>query len=215
MIYFLVGVEIVKQRHILKSFAANYLTLDTITATNNVTSNHFLDTIPKTPKISAVKVNPHYRSTHEIHEPDEVFFTTTKSPPTSRYPFPSPPSTSNSDISSPRPYPNAIPLPQRIHSPLSFKQYVLMPLLFFIILLAVWVAPTINRVSALTNPKFSSYPLLLTVGATGSLRGFWNGIVFVCLGGQERRRRRRIERVKKAAVVYRVRGNLHIDDYYM
>ncbi|KAJ5103012.1 hypothetical protein N7532_003541 [Penicillium argentinense] len=46
---------------------------------------------------------------------------------------------------------------------MSFKQYVLMPSLFFLALLATWVAPTINRVSAFIRPGYESYPLLLAV----------------------------------------------------
>ncbi|PKX89245.1 putative cAMP receptor (Car4) [Aspergillus novofumigatus IBT 16806] len=68
------------------------------------------------------------------------------------------------------------------HSNVSFRQYILMPMVFFLVLLATWVAPTINRLSALVNPNHVSYPLLLAVGAMGSLRGFWNGVVFITLG---------------------------------
>ncbi|KUJ23877.1 putative cAMP receptor [Mollisia scopiformis] len=77
----------------------------------------------------------------------------------------------------------------RSRSPVSFRNYILMPLMFFVVLLAIWVAPTTNRVASLVNPGFVSDPLLLAVGATGSLRGFWNGVVFVTLGAKERRRR--------------------------
>lgn len=57
-----------------------------------------------------------------------------------------------------------------------------MPMVFFLVLLATWVAPTINRLSALVDPSHVSYPLLLAVGAMGSLREFWNGVVFITLG---------------------------------
>ncbi|OQE20324.1 hypothetical protein PENSTE_c013G08597 [Penicillium steckii] len=44
---------------------------------------------------------------------------------------------------------------------MSFKQYILMPSLFFLALLTTWVAPTINRVSAFIHPGYESFPLLL------------------------------------------------------
>ncbi|KFY81327.1 hypothetical protein V500_11535 [Pseudogymnoascus sp. VKM F-4518 (FW-2643)] len=77
------------------------------------------------------------------------------------------------------------PPPNR--SSLSFRQYVLMPLMIFVVLLAIWVAPTTNRVASLTNPGYLSDPLLLAVGATGSLRGFWNGVVFITIGMKARK----------------------------
>ncbi|KAK4033560.1 hypothetical protein C8A01DRAFT_19502 [Parachaetomium inaequale] len=75
-------------------------------------------------------------------------------------------------------------------SSLSFRQYILMPLFFFLALLLVWVAPSTNRVASFIDPSFSSYPLMLVVGVTGSLRGFWNGIVFVVVGMRSWKRRR-------------------------
>lgn len=77
------------------------------------------------------------------------------------------------------------PPPNR--SSLSFRQYVLMPLMIFVVLLAIWVAPTTNRVASFTNPGYLSDPLLLAVGATGSLRGFWNGVVFITIGMKARK----------------------------
>jgi hypothetical protein len=62
-----------------------------------------------------------------------------------------------------------------------------MPLMIFIVLLAIWVAPTTNRVASFTNPGYLSDPLLLAVGATGSLRGFWNGVVFITIGMKARK----------------------------
>ena len=79
-------------------------------------------------------------------------------------------------------------------SPVSFRQYILMPLMFFVVLLAIWVAPTTNRISAFINPDYISYPLLLAVGSTGSLRGFWNGVVFITLGIKERKRQKKLMR---------------------
>ncbi|KAL2165035.1 hypothetical protein VTH06DRAFT_331 [Thermothelomyces fergusii] len=78
-------------------------------------------------------------------------------------------------------------------SSLSFRQYILMPLFFFFALLLVWVAPSTNRVASFARPDFSSYPLLLVVGFTGSLRGFWNSIVFVIVGMRSRKRRMKMK----------------------
>lgn len=85
--------------------------------------------------------------------------------------------------------------PVKTATSLSFRQYILMPLFFFLALLLVWVAPSTNRVASFVDPTFSSYPLLLTVGVTGSLRGFWNGIVFVVVGMRSWRRRKESDEV--------------------
>lgn len=57
-----------------------------------------------------------------------------------------------------------------------------MPSLFFLALLATWVTPTINRVSSFIRPNYESYSLLLAVSVLGSLRGFWNGVIFITMG---------------------------------
>ena len=79
-------------------------------------------------------------------------------------------------------------------SPISFRHYLVMPLIFFIILLVTWVPLTINRVYAFIHPDKEPYPLLVAVGAMGSLRGFWNGILFVTMGMKGWRRQRRLEK---------------------
>ncbi|KAJ5180878.1 hypothetical protein N7492_004088 [Penicillium capsulatum] len=71
----------------------------------------------------------------------------------------------------------------------SFKQYILMPSLFFLALLTTWLTPTINRVSAFIHPGREPYSLLLAVSALGSLRGFWNGVIFVTIGMKGWKRR--------------------------
>ncbi|CAK7230557.1 hypothetical protein SBRCBS47491_007624 [Sporothrix bragantina] len=85
---------------------------------------------------------------------------------------------------------------QANRSALSLRQYLLMPVMFFIVLLAIWVAPTTNRVASLVDPSFVSFPLYLAVGATGSLRGFWNGLVFLAVGMRSRQSQRRLEAIR-------------------
>ncbi|QKX56940.1 uncharacterized protein TRUGW13939_04048, partial [Talaromyces rugulosus] len=75
---------------------------------------------------------------------------------------------------------------------ISFRHFVLMPLIFFLVLLSTWVAPTINRVSAFVRQDQTSYPLLIAVVATGSLRGFWNGVVFLTIGMKGRKRNEKL-----------------------
>lgn len=92
----------------------------------------------------------------------------------------------------PRPIPsNQLPLKYKMTKQrnVSFKQYILMPSLFFLALLTTWLTPTINRVSAFIHPEYESYSLLLAVSALGSLRGFWNGVIFVTIGMKGWKRR--------------------------
>ncbi|KAH8697076.1 hypothetical protein BGW36DRAFT_416662 [Talaromyces proteolyticus] len=84
------------------------------------------------------------------------------------------------------------PRPNHHQSGVSFRHYVLMPLIFFLVMLSTWVAPTINRVQAFIRHDQTSYPLLVAVVATGSLRGFWNGIIFITIGMKGRRRSGRL-----------------------
>lgn len=75
----------------------------------------------------------------------------------------------------------------------SFRQYILMPLMIFAAELAVWVAPTTNRIASFIDPSYESYPLLMAVALTGSLRGFWNGVVFVTIGMKSRSRQKELD----------------------
>lgn len=72
---------------------------------------------------------------------------------------------------------------------LSFRQYILIPMLFFFALLATWVAPTVYRVYLFGQPDYVSYSLLMVVSALTSLRGFFNAIIFLTMGMKGRRRR--------------------------
>lgn len=82
---------------------------------------------------------------------------------------------------------------QANQSALSLRQYILMPVMFFVVLLFIWVAPTTNRLASFVDPTFVSYPLYIAVGSTGSLRGFWNGIVFLAVGLRSRQSQRQLE----------------------
>jgi hypothetical protein len=173
-LYCLVGIEILKQRRVLKSIGDEYITLDTIVSADNVSFKNSNNVV-------AVSVDgnsqeqPAYIS--KLHDEKE-----TRSAPLSK---------SSSHL---RPSDTiTVAHRSRRRSPVSFRQYIFMPLMFFVVLLAVWVAPTTNRISAFIDPSYVSYPLLLAVGATGSLRGFWNGIVFITLGMKERKRQKAIK----------------------
>ncbi|KAF3013154.1 hypothetical protein E8E15_004111 [Penicillium rubens] len=45
----------------------------------------------------------------------------------------------------------------------SLRQYVIMPSLFFLAMLATWIAPTINRISEFVHRKHGTHSLLLAV----------------------------------------------------
>ncbi|KAL4922101.1 hypothetical protein BDW62DRAFT_207869 [Aspergillus aurantiobrunneus] len=69
----------------------------------------------------------------------------------------------------------------------SLRKFLLMPVLFFLALLTTWVTPTINRIYAFKHPGQEPYGLMVGVAALGSLRGFWNGIIFVTMRSKGRR----------------------------
>ncbi|KAJ5360782.1 hypothetical protein N7517_009973 [Penicillium concentricum] len=71
----------------------------------------------------------------------------------------------------------------------SLRQYVIMPSLFFLAMLATWIAPTINRIAEFVHHRHGNYSLLLSVSTLGSLRGFWNGVIFITIGMKGWKRR--------------------------
>ncbi|KAL4783606.1 hypothetical protein BJX76DRAFT_329546 [Aspergillus varians] len=75
----------------------------------------------------------------------------------------------------------------RRQSAVSLRKFLLMPILFFLALLTTWVTPTINRIYAFRHPGQEPYGLMVSVAALGSLRGFWNGIIFVTLRSKGRK----------------------------
>ncbi|KAL2177795.1 uncharacterized protein P884DRAFT_223556 [Thermothelomyces heterothallicus CBS 202.75] len=187
-LYLLVGLEIVKRRHVLESIASS---MHRATATVTAAA---ADDDSGIPPVTAVSYPGSSRNstTADYGGPNGATTTTIISrsggggksyaASTSTRIIPSNPSS------------------------LSFRQYILMPLFFFLALLLVWVAPSTNRVASFAKPGFSSYPLLLVVGFTGSLRGFWNSIVFVVVGMRSWKRRRRREEPDEMALRPVTRG---------
>ncbi|KID61320.1 GPCR, family 2-like protein, partial [Metarhizium hybridum] len=167
VIYVLVGIEIVKRKGALQSFNSDPVPLeDSIAST--------ADTPYKSSERRATEGNFPLRHGHASvsHSGEESPIL----PPKARV------ATSHT-----------VDTPTR-HLSISFRQYILMPIFFFLALLSVWVAPSTNRVGAFVNPDFLSYPLLVSVCATGSLRGFWNGVIFITIGMKSQRRRGDLER---------------------
>jgi hypothetical protein len=169
VLYFLVGIEILKQRHVFRSLGNEFVTLDSV---NNASLNNYNGSVVTTIEANA----PTPSHTFHSHGGKELAFETSGSTSTS----------------SRRPADSIAfeHIPPR-RPPISFRQYILMPLMFFFLLLAIWVAPTVNRVASFINPDFQNYPLYLAVGTMGSLRGFWNGVVFIIIGMKERKRKKR------------------------
>lgn len=182
-LYLLVGLEITKRRRILESISSN---LHRATADD--------DEIPP--------MTPENQKTHHHHQDSSCNSTTLDYPGPDHGSQPQagdePQSENSTSKFSSKYYTESTRtriIPSNPSS-LSFRQYILMPLFFFLALLLVWVAPSTNRVASFANPNFSSYPLLLIVGFTGSLRGFWNGIVFVVVGMRSWKRRRTTTRME-------------------
>lgn len=180
ILYILVGVRVIKLRHQFNVSHADHIALSSNISTNNYSFDHS-DPV-------AVTVEADIQT------------------------LPAPTSPSSFDKKGPRSFidktsssPSPIVLNDKAFrkSHISFRQYILMPMIFFLVLLATWVAPTINRISALVNPNHSSYSLMVAVGAMGSLRGFWNGVVFISIGMKSWRRESKLQKWK---VSYNVKG---------
>ncbi|KAJ5621917.1 hypothetical protein N7528_005149 [Penicillium herquei] len=168
--YALIGIEITRLRDEFK------LTDDeNIALTSNVSNNRFVPEQSQASVTTTIETNS--SDATKLPDTSESHITSSSSvhqAVTSR------PLTSNST-----PINYQSPKQRRI----SFKQYILMPAFFFLALLATWVAPTINRVSTFINPDYQSYSLLLAVSTLGSLRGFWNGVIFTTIGMKGWKRR--------------------------
>jgi hypothetical protein len=168
ILYFLVGIEILKQRRIFKSLDSEFVTLDSV---NNASLNNYNNSIATTTE----GTGQFSTRAPSSHNGKELTFESSMSP----------------SLSSPQHEEIAFDHRPVRRAPVSFRKYILMPLMFFFLLLAIWVAPTVNRVASFINPNFVSYPLYLAVGSMGSLRGFWNGVVFIVIGMKERKRRKK------------------------
>lgn len=180
VLYFLIGVEISRLRDEFKLTEDDHIQL-----TSNLSSNHTTTATPfenpsgsVTTTVEATKPISSQSSESGVKSETSVEHTITSRPASSKQ------------------FPQNYQLPTQRR--MSFKQYILMPSLFFLALLTTWVAPTINRVTAFIHPGSESYSLLLAVSALGSLRGFWNGVIFITMGmkGWKRRALERRTRYK-------------------
>ncbi|KAI9930821.1 hypothetical protein ASPWEDRAFT_739296 [Aspergillus wentii DTO 134E9] len=166
ILYFLIGLEIFKLKGKFEMASDNRIELASTISTTNVS----FDQTDTSFKVNASKPL-HISDSHDTHRSSLQQLTPSQAPPS-----------------------RSITLKLPKQSPVSFRHYLLMPVIFFLILLATWVAPTINRVEAFATPGHESYPLLLAVGAMGSLRGFWNGVLFIAIGMKGWKRQKRLEK---------------------
>lgn len=180
VLYAVVGIEILKQRHALKALEKEYIDLDTTVSDRNVSVNRSSIGVAL-----SVDANVQSQTKHSSKGSDEIDTGFT----------------SLSETTSHAHAPSRFASKQRHRSrshtrpPVSFRAYISMPVMFFVILLMVWVAPTVNRVHTFIDSTYVSYPLLLSVGVCGSLRGFWNGVVFIVVGMKERKRQKHLKEI--------------------
>ncbi|KAJ5778684.1 hypothetical protein N7520_001930 [Penicillium odoratum] len=146
LLYALIGIEISRLRDEFKLTDDEHIVL-----TSNISSDPSSDSFtPKSTQGSVTttaEANPPLQNTNKVHRPESHI-------------------TSHSSVQqafTPRPPTNNTPITYQPSNQrrVSFKQYILMPSLFFLALLATWVAPTINRVSTFIHPQFVSFPLLI------------------------------------------------------
>ncbi|KUL83138.1 hypothetical protein ZTR_10993 [Talaromyces verruculosus] len=171
ILYILVGVKVIKLRRQFNASHADHIALSSNISTNNHSFDHSNNTLSVTVEVN-IQSQPAPSSLDQKGPQSFIDQMSSSSPPVAlnhKY-------------------------PRRSH--VSFRQYVLMPMVFFLVLLATWVTPTINRISAFVNPNHSSYSLMVAVGAMGSLRGFWNGVVFISIGMKSWRRESKLQKWK-------------------
>lgn len=179
LFYALIGIEISRLRHEFKLTDDDHIAL-----TSNLSSNNF------NPEHTQVSMTTTVEANSTLPDSDKAYFSESHI-------------TSHSSVEqavAPRP-PTRAPMNYQSSKQrrVSFKQYILMPSLFFLALLATWVAPTINRVSTFIHPHSESFPLLVAVSTFGSLRGFWNGVIFITMGMKGWKRRARERMILKSA----------------
>ncbi|KAJ5658983.1 hypothetical protein N7507_005434 [Penicillium longicatenatum] len=180
LFYALIGIEISRLRDEFKLTDDDHIALTSSLSSNNFNPEHTQVSVTTTVEASATVPNADksYLSESHIRSHSSVEQAISPRSPANRAPM-------NYQSSQQR----------RV----SFKQYILMPSLFFLALLATWVAPTINRVTTFVNPDSESFPLLLAVSAFGSLRGFWNGVIFITMGMKGWKRRAKERMVLRSA----------------
>ncbi|KAJ6084567.1 hypothetical protein N7486_011367 [Penicillium sp. IBT 16267x] len=180
LFYALIGIEISRLRDEFKLTDDDHIAL-----TSHLSSNNF------NPEHTHVSVTTTVEANSTLPDSDKAYVSNSHI-------------TSHSSLEqaiTPRPPTNGAPMNYQSSKQrrVSFKQYILMPCLFFLALLATWVAPTINRVSTFIHPDLESFPLLVAVSAFGSLRGFWNGVIFITMGMKGWKRRARERMVLRSA----------------
>ncbi|KAJ5631820.1 uncharacterized protein N7484_011920 [Penicillium longicatenatum] len=180
LFYALIGIEISRLRDEFKLTDDDHIALTSSLSSNNFNPEHTQGSVTTTVEASSTVPNADKSYLSESHI------------------------TSHSSVEqaiSPRSPANRAPMNYQSSQQrrVSFKQYILMPSLFFLALLATWVAPTINRVTTFVNPDSESFPLLLAVSAFGSLRGFWNGVIFITMGMKGWKRRAKERMVLRSA----------------
>jgi hypothetical protein len=181
LLYCLVGAEIVKRRHELRS-----ITSDSIPLEENIPpsySRRIYHHDNNAPVNYSRRFNHNVAMTVQV-DVDSRPKTSANSNDGNESSF-----ASRCSVSTPHPPSERRPIERPA---LSIRQYIVMPAMFFVVLLAIWVAPTTNRIAAFVRPGFESFPLLIAVGAMGSLRGFWNGVVFITIGVKGRKSRNRV-----------------------
>ncbi|KAJ5105337.1 hypothetical protein NUU61_002684 [Penicillium alfredii] len=171
LFYCLIGIEISRLRDEFKLTEDDHIALTSAISGNNPSLDNSNATTTTNIEANPQK-NPGHISESNMASDSSTgrITTTTRAPPFN---------------SNPIPLTHKPPKQRRV----SFKQYILMPSLFFLALLATWVTPTINRVSSFIRHDHLSYSLLVAVSALGSLRGLWNGIIFITIGMKGWRRR--------------------------
>lgn len=172
------GIEILKQRHDLKATENEYYNLDANSPSNIVPIDEPFIGIALSGENKANLQQVHFARGSEGK--DSAFASLSETTSTSQM--------RDTPTMNDRSHPRSHSRPA-----VSFRAYMFLPVMFFVILLTVWVAPTVNRLRTFIYPTYVSYPLLLSVGACGSLRGFWNGVVFIVVGMKERKRQRHLK----------------------
>ena len=180
-LYCLIGKEIVKRRLEFKSINSDKIPQTTILSADDAPLDQIKDAVTRT-----VEVNVQSQPAHVVVTPQDAKGLAL---PLLSKSFVSHISTSHLSLS----HVASDHGPPR-QSPVSFRQYILMPLMFFLVLLTIWLPPSIYRIRTLMNPNLVSYPLILTCGTVLPLMGFGNAIIFITIGMKGWKRQRKLAR---------------------